>query len=573
MEKEVIIIGAVALGPKVACRIKRLCPETKVTLIDKDDYISYGGCGIPYYLSGEVSELSGLYSTSAHVPRDKAYFENVKDVEVRIKTEVVSIDRKKKTVRVRNLLNEQEETLKFDKLVLATGAKPVILPIPGSDLPGVTVVSNLHHAKEIKDMISKGEVENAVVVGGGAIGIEIAEALSDLWGIETTLVEMMDQLLPTAVGKDIALPIKNHVEEHDVKVLLSERVIKIIGDQESGVEAVETSNSKIPCSLVVFAAGVRPDTKLARDAGLAIGNSGGILVDDCLRTSDPDIYAGGDCIETRHLVSGQNTHLPLGSLANRQGRVIGTNLSGKTCSQFKGGVGTFCIKIFDLSIAKTGLTVKQAEAAGFDAVYSVVTQPDRAHFYPTQELMFMKLIADRKTRRVLGAEAFGPNGDAVKARIDAIAPLLQYKADLSEISNLEIAYAPPFASAMDIVNNAANSLDNIIDGSHEPIDVIDFLSDFKNTKAKVLDVRSHVQAGPFVEKYGDKWLNVDQGELVNRLDEIPKDEPLYLICGSGPRSYEAQLILRARGINKNTKNVQGGIGMLLQSDYEFAPKG
>lgn len=571
MGKEVVVIGAVAIGPKAACRIKRIAPDTRVTLIDKDSHISYGGCGIPYYIGGDVAELDALYSTSAHVPRDSSYFENVKGVNVKIRTEALSIDKKNKTVKIRDLDNKKEEDIKYDKLVIATGATPVIPPLPGVNLPGVTAIATMHHAKTIKDMVSKGQVENAVVIGGGAIGLEIAEALTDLWGIDTTLVEMMDQLLPTVVGRDMALPIKNHMEEKGVKILLSEKVTKIIGDEENGVKGVETSNSTISCNLVIFAAGVRPNSRLAHDAGLAIGSLGGILVDENLRTSDPDIYAGGDCIEIRNTVNGQNIHLPLGSLANRQGRVIGTNIAGKGCSRFKGGVGTFCIKVFELGLAKTGLTVKQARASGFDVIYSVVVQPDRAHFYPTQELMYMKLIADRKTRRILGAEAFGPQGDAVKARIDAIASLLQYGADIDAISNLEVAYAPPFASAMDIINNAANSLDNIIEGIHDPIDAIDFISDFKNSNTRVLDVRSPVQAGPFVEKYGNRWINIDQNILASRLNEIPKDEKLYLICGSGPRSYEAQLLLRSKGINKNTKNIQGGVGMIKQTDYDFAP--
>ena len=262
---------------------------------------------------------------------------------------------------------------------------------------------------------------------------------------------------------------------------------------------------------------------------------------------------------------------PWGSLANKQGRVIGTNLAGGY-ARFSGTVGTYCLKVFDLGVARAGLTVEQAEAAGFDPVHTVVVQPDRAHFYPSQRLMYMKLIADRKTKKVLGIQAVGPQGDAVKARVDAVAALLNHDVGLDAVSNLEGAYAPPYGSAMDIVNNAANSLENIIDGFQHPIDVIDFIRKFKEEKIRVLDVRSPVQASPFVEKYGDQWMNIDQDVLRTRLDEVPTDEPLMLICGSGPRSYEAQLVLREKGI-KNTKNVQGGIGMILFSDAEFAPEG
>jgi len=236
-------------------------------------------------------------------------------------------------------------------------------------------------------------------------------------------------------------------------------------------------------------------------------------------------------------------------------------------------VGTFCLKLFDLGIARAGLTVTQAKAAGYDPAYTVVVQADRAHFYPGMQLMIIKLIADRKTKKILGIEALGPQGDAVKSRVDSVAVLLHNEITLSEITTLEVGYAPPFAAAMDIVNNAGNSLENIIDGYQIPVDVIDFLKSFNQGQARVLDVRSPVQAGAFVEKYGSRWINIDQDELRSRLAEIPTDEPLFLVCGSGPRSYEAQFILRAEGINADTQNIQGGIGMILCSDPGFAPEG
>ena len=572
MSNRVIVVGAVALGPKVACRIKRIDPTAQVTMIDKDNLISYGGCGIPYYIGGDVAELEGLRSTSAHVVRDETYFQGVKGVTVKTRTEALAIDRKARTVRVRHLPDGAEEDLAYDKLVLGTGALPVVPPLPGIDLPGVSVVATLHDAQAIKDKISKGQVENAVVIGAGAIGLEMAEALTDLWGIETTLIEMMDQLLPTAFGEDMALVMKNHMADKGVRVLLSERVQRILGDTQNGVTAVETDRQTIPCEMVIMAVGVRPNAALARDAGLALGTFGGILVDRRMRTSDPNIYAGGDCVEIPHLVSGQNLPMALGSLANRQGRIIGTNICGGW-EQFRGTVGTFCLKLFDLGIARAGLTVSQARAAGYDPAYTVVVQADRAHFYPEMKLMILKLIADRKTRKILGIEALGPQGDAVKSRVDSVAVLLSKGATLGDITSLEVGYAPPYASSMDIVNNAGNSLENIIDGYQLPVDVIDFLARFSRSHARVLDVRSPVQAGPFVEKYGDRWINIDQGELRTRLAEIPTDEPLFLVCGSGPRSYEAQLVLRAAGITADTLNIQGGIGMILCSEPGFAPEG
>jgi NADPH-dependent 2,4-dienoyl-CoA reductase/sulfur reductase-like enzyme/rhodanese-related sulfurtransferase len=572
MGQKVVIIGGVALGPKVACRVKRLAPAAEVVVVDKDEHISYGGCGIPYYVGGDVADIEGLQSTSAHVLRDSRFFAEAKGVEMRICTEAVAIDRENQVVKLRDLKSGAESELPYDQLVLATGATPIVPPLPGRDLPGVSVVANLTHAEKIKDAIAKGQVGSAVVIGAGAIGIEMAEALTDLWGVETSLVEMQSQVLPVAVGPDMAHVMAVHLKEKDVDLRLNTMVTKILGDAESGVTGVETSDGEIPCELVILAVGVRPNSRLAEAAGLQIGPTGGIRVDEHLRTSDPKIYAGGDCVEMTHLISGNPTHLPLGSIANRHGRVIGTNVAGGAAT-FTGVVANFCIKIFDLALFTAGLTQAQAEAAGFDPVSTVVAQADRAHFYPSQDMMVMKLIACRKTGRILGVESFGPDGDAVKARVDAIAALLPHKPKVAEISNLEVAYAPPFAAAMDIVNSAANALDNTIAGHHKPIDVGTFLELFKNEGAKVLDVRSAVQAGPFVAKYGDRWQNIPQEDLACRITEVGANgETLYLICGSGPRSYEAQLLLRQKGIT-DTRNIEGGVKMLKSTDPEFTPEG
>lgn len=561
MPERIIIIGAVALGPKVACRLKRLNHEAEITLIDKDTLISYGGCGIPYYIGGDIADLEGLYSTFAHAIRDKEFFRTDKGVKALTGVEALSINRKEKKLLVRHLNDKIEEELEYDKLVIATGATPVKPPFPGVDLSGVHVISNLHHALAIKTSIADGKVGHAVVIGAGAIGIEMAEALTDLWGVETTLIEMADHVLPAALGKNISAVVEKELRENDINVLLSQRVVRINGDKDNRVTSVETTETTISCDMVVLAAGVRPNSEIAKDAGLAIGRYGGILVDPCMQTTDPDIYAGGDCVEVKNIINGQSMLMPLGSLANRQGRIIATNINGG-CEHFKGAVGSFCIKVFGLGVAKAGLTFEQAKSAGFDPIYSMVAQSDRAHFYPDSDFMYIKLIADRNSRKILGIEAAGPQGDAVKARVDAVAPLFQYGATISDICSLEVAYAPPFASAMDIINNAANCLDNTVKGSHVSVDVQDFLEEFRQEKTRVLDIRSKIQAEPFVKKYGERWINIPQDEFRARVQEVPTDEPLCLLCGSGPRSYEIQVILAAHGIT-NTRNIQGGYAMIL----------
>ncbi|SLM30847.1 Nox1 [Desulfamplus magnetovallimortis] len=565
MPEKVLIIGAVALGPKVACRLRRINPEIDITVIDRDSLISYGGCGIPYYVGGDVAEIEGLYSTIAHAKRDVEFFRKVKGFNVLTRVEAIAIRRADKKVVVRRLDDDTEDEISYDKLVLATGATPMRPPFPGADLPQVHVVSNLHHASAVKSAISRGEVENAVVIGAGAIGIEMAEALTDLWGINTTIVEMADQVLPQALSRDMARIVEKKLVDSGVNLLLSERVMAINGDKENGVESVETANTKLPCDMVILAAGVRPNSELALEAGLATGRNRGILVNKRMQTTDPDIYAGGDCAEFTNLVNGQDCVMPLGSLANRQGRIIATNINGGN-EQFPGSVGSFCIKVFDMGVAKAGLTVAQAEAAGFDPVCATVAQSDRAHFFPDADFMFMKLIADRKTRKILGVEAAGPQGDAVKSRVDAVAPLLQFGVDVSFICNLEVSYSPPYASAMDVVNNAGNALDNTLDNSLKSADTFDFVEKMKQGIVTVLDVRSSIQAEPFVEKFKDKWINIPQDELRNRYEElngkISASEPLYIICGTGPRSYESQVFLASKGI-KNTLNVSGGYGMVL----------
>ncbi|MGL1930998.1 MAG: FAD-dependent oxidoreductase [Desulfotalea sp.] len=570
MAKRVLIIGAVALGPKVACRLRRMDPDAEITVLDRDRLISYGGCGIPYYIGGDVADIEGLQSTQAHTIRDSKFFEDVKGVTIRTEVEALEILRKEKQVRVRDNKTNKEELLEYDKLVFATGASPIRPPFPGADLENVCIVSNLHHAEAIKKRIAAGKVGKAVVIGAGAIGIEMAEALTDLWGVETTIIEMAENVLPAALGVNIATVVQRHLEESNIEVMVSERVNAITKADDSEKLTVQTNSKDIECDLVILSAGIRPNTQLAADAGLALGQFGGLLVDRRMRTNDPNIYAGGDCVEIRNLISGNNSMMPLGSLANRQGRVIANNIHG-TSSHFKGTVGTFCIKVFELGIAKSGLTMKQAKAAGFDPIVSIISQADRAHFYPNSQVMYMVLIADRKTRRVLGIEAAGKSGDAVKARVDAVASLLANSSGgvgIESISDLEAGYAPPFASAMDIVNNAGNVLENILDGYNKTCDAVTFLKEMKNPNVRVLDIRGAKQAEVAQKKFGDRWIHIPQDELRKRYKEVPKDDITFVVCDTGTRSYEAQVLLKSHGYS-NYRNIQGGISLVMVLDPNF----
>ncbi|MFZ2447984.1 MAG: FAD-dependent oxidoreductase [Syntrophobacteraceae bacterium] len=563
--KRVVIIGAVALGPKAACRLKRLDPAAEVVMIDQDEYISYGGCGIPYFVSGEVSDLRELMSTSFHMERTPQFFEAAKGVSVRVRTRAAAIDRENRRVLVRDLDSGAEEYIPYDNLVIATGSSPNRLPIPGIDLPGVISISDLHSAKAVRDAMSRGEVDRAVIIGAGAIGCEMAEALSDLWGIETHLVEVEDEVLPGILDRSLARIVRTHMEEKGVRLHLGRRV-REIGKKESGGIEVVTGEERIDADMVITAVGVRPNSRLAAEAGLLVSPRGAVVVNRRLQTSDPAIYAGGDCIEIAHLITGKAVHFPQGSLANRQGRVIGTNLAGGS-AHFDGTVGSFSIKIFELAVASTGITPQAAQREGFEAEAAFVVQADRAHFYPTQDLMYLQITVDRKTRRVLGAQAVGRGGDAVVGRINSIAAILPFKPTVEDLSNLEIAYSPPFASALDIVNAAGNTAENILDGLNKPIAPGEFEQCFlleETREAVCLDVRGPANAAPFVERFGERWINIPQETLKDRMDEVPRDRRLMIVCNSGVRSYEALRQLDAAGLT-GAVNVQGGVAVLKQS--------
>jgi NADPH-dependent 2,4-dienoyl-CoA reductase/sulfur reductase-like enzyme/rhodanese-related sulfurtransferase len=572
MGKKVVVIGAVALGPKAACRLRRLDPEAEIVMIDRDSYISYGGCGIPYYVSGEVQDLTGLRETTFHVTRDPEFFKNYKYLDVRARTEALRLDRRAKVVRVKSLDSGEEYDLPYDVCILATGSRPFVPPVPGADLPGVYPMANLHHAEAVKEAVAKGKVERAVIIGGGAIGLEMAEAMADLWGVETTIVELQKGLLPQALGPELSAMAVQELEKNGVRVLTGEQVTAIEGGPDGVTGVVTAGAGRIACDLVIMAVGARPNVDLAREAGLAIGRFGGIVVDARMCTSDPNIFAGGDCVEVRNLVSGGSAFLPLGSLANRQGRVIGTNAAGGH-EEFPGVVGTFCLKIFELGLARAGLTETQAAAAGFTPVSSLVAMADRAHFYPTQQLMYVKLIADASSRRLLGIEAGGRNGDAVKARVDAVVHMLASGGSLDEVSTLEVGYAPPFASAMDIVNAAGNALANILDGLDEPLPMDEFLRLFKEGKLTVLDIRAPSSAEAYQKKWGDRWLNIPQELLPESLDKVPDDRPLAVFCNSGMRAYECLRFLKSKG-RENLVNPKGGHAFLQLLDPEFnTPEG
>jgi NADPH-dependent 2,4-dienoyl-CoA reductase/sulfur reductase-like enzyme/rhodanese-related sulfurtransferase len=565
MSYKVLVIGGVALGPKAASRCKRLMPEADITLIDENNYISYGGCGLPYYISGEINNLDDLRATPYHTIRDPQFFADMKGVKVKNQTRALAIDRAAKTVLVKNLVTGQQENLPYDKLVLATGAKPRMPPVPGHDLQGVHSVTRMEAAGIIRQACQEGKVEKAVIVGAGFIGLEVAVALADMWGVECSVVEMMPQMLPGVLSANFGKMAEHDFAQHKVALYADEKVLRLEGS-EGHVCKVITDKRELDAQLVIFAAGFLPNGQLAKDAGLEVAPFGAVVVNEHMQSSDPDIYAGGDCCAIPNLITGKVGYLPLGSLANRQGRIIGTNLAGGD-STFAGYVGTWAVKLFDMSFCGVGLTIERARKEGYDAVSVAVEQLDRAHFYPEKNMMSLELVVEKGTRRVLGMQGACTAGDALKARIDAVAGVLQYsKPTLDDIANLEVAYAPPFASAMDIVNAVANAADNVLAGRFNTATASEFMELWKNraeNKLFFIDARPKAGSKALAEQYPDAWHGISMEEIITGAVEIPEHVDVALICNTGLRSYEAELVLQRKG--HTVINSMGGMQAVMKT--------
>ena len=573
MSKKIVIVGGVAAGPKAACRVKRLMQDAEVTIIDQDTLFSYGGCGIPYYVSGDVSDEAELRSTSFHMVRNEDFFKDAKGVVVKSGTRATAIDRQAKTVKVQNVASGEEQDIPYDTLMIATGSRPFVLPIPGADLDGVFTISDLHKAIEIKDRIAKGKVGKAVVIGGGAIGLEMAEAFKDLWGVETSIVEFMPQVLPRIVDFPMASMLTKHMRDNDVDIFLGEGATEILGENGK-VTGLRTANRTIEADIVIMAAGVRPRSEIAVDAGLQTSPMGAIVVNERMQTSDPSIYAAGDCVEVMHLVSGKKFYAPLGSLANKEGRVVGDNMAGIP-STFKGAIGSFIMKAFDVCIGATGLSLEVALAEGFDADVALTAPSDRAHFFPTEAIVCFQMVFDRRTRKVLGLQGFGPMGDGISARIDAAAAYISMGATIDDFGTLEMAYAPPFSAAIDSINAIAYVADNLCDGRLHKTSLESFLGwmdDFSTEPDwMALDIRHPIEAGPFVEKFGaEKWCAIPYNEIRARFKELPQDKKFIILCDAGTRSFEIQSFLNSVNIH-NTLVLSGGFNMLRRMGVDWYP--
>ncbi|MFZ5647834.1 MAG: FAD-dependent oxidoreductase [Bacillota bacterium] len=550
-QPRIVIIGGVAAGPKVAARARRVAPNADITIIEKDSYISYAGCGMPFYLAGSVREFGQLFTTSYGVTRDEKYFEREKGVKVLTGNEAVDIDREKKEVLVKNLSTGEISRLPYDKLVIATGSTPFVPPLEGVNLNGVFRLNHPEDAKKIKEQIDN--VSEAVVIGAGLIGMEAADSLREK-KIFVTVVELKDQILPGLLDKDMADVLKLRLEEQGMEFRLGEKVLKIEGE-DGNVSGVVTENETLGAEMVIVAVGVRPNVELAKKCGLNLGQTGAIEVNQYLQTSDPDIYAVGDCVENFHLVSGKKVYIPLASTANRQGRVAGDNVVGGR-SVFKGVLGTALLRVLNWNAGKTGLGQQQAEELGYKVTTVINSAHDRTHYHPSHGLVVMKMIVDRESGKILGAQGIGP-GDVSK-RIDVAATAIHFGSTVEDLAGVDLGYAPPFSTPIDLVHHTANIARNKMEGlaltvtAEELKAKLDSDEDFL-----VVDVRTAQQFAPkHIED--DRVMLVTLGDIRERIDEIPRDKEIVLLCAMGVRSYEALRILHGAGF-KDIKYMEGGL--------------
>ncbi|MFB3785964.1 MAG: FAD-dependent oxidoreductase [bacterium] len=543
--KRIVILGGVAAGTKSAAKARRQDPHAEITLYTGEEYISYAGCGQPYYIGGEVQERAQLLA------RTPGQFQQGQNITIHTRHRATRIDPQAQTVDILDLAANQTRTVPYDALVIATGAAPIVPSLPGTDLPGVHVIRAMPAVDEIRRRLDQGSVQRAVVVGGGYIGLKMVENLVNR-GVQVTVVEREKQLAPL-YDADVAAHILRVLEQKGVRVMLGVSLEAIQGSPDRGVSSVTVAGQTIPADLVILSVGVRPETRLAQESGIEIGPTGAIRVNESMQTNFPNIYAAGDCVEVTNLVTGKPAWIPLGSTANKQGRVAGENITGGN-AVFPGVTGTSIFRVFALNVAKTGLSEKEAQKEGFHYEAVVVPAEDKPHYMPGHKTVITKLIAERSTHRLLGAQVWGPgNVDKV---IDTLATALFFKATVEDLTQLDLAYAPPFAPAMGNVITAANVLLNKLTKQTEgilPLEVMEKLD--RQEDFIFLDVRDPQN---IVMVCCESCLNIPAGQLELRCAELPKDKEIITTCMIGLNAAAAYRTLKRNGF-QNVRYMDGGV--------------
>jgi NADPH-dependent 2,4-dienoyl-CoA reductase/sulfur reductase-like enzyme/rhodanese-related sulfurtransferase len=550
--QNIVVIGGVAAGLKAAAKARRCDPAAHITVIEKGDLISYGACGMPYYIAGDVKDIEDLMKTPVGILRSPGYFKNVKDIVVRPRTLATAIDRQSKTVTIKNLASGTEEQLIYDKLVIATGASAIKPPLPGVDLANIYQLWHPADAKAIRQGLEEKSFKNAVIIGAGLVGMEMAEALSN-WNIPITIVEMKDQVFPAFLDAEIAGIVSKYVQDKSLTLLTAEKVVRFTGS--NAVEAVETDKHTLPADLVILAMGARPNVELAKAAGLLLGSTGAIAVDEELRTSDPAIYAGGDCVENTNLLSGRKVFSPMGSTANKHGRIIGENLCGGH-AKFKGILNTVVVKIHNLNVGKTGLTEQEAKQLGYEYITAMVAGHDKPHYMPGAKPITVKLIADAATGKVLGLQAVG-EGEVAK-RVDVAATVLTFGGTINDLFDIDLSYAPPYNSPIDNIAVAANAVMNKLAGKLKGISSLEAKEKMTSAQTVFLDVRTPDECRQIRLADCKNIQYIPLGQLRSRLDELNKSDEIVAFCKISLRGYEAEGILESAGFD-NVKVMEGGI--------------
>jgi NADPH-dependent 2,4-dienoyl-CoA reductase/sulfur reductase-like enzyme/rhodanese-related sulfurtransferase len=539
---KLLIVGGVAGGASAAARLRRLDEFAEIIVFELGAQVSYANCGMPYYIGGVIRDRRALLvATPKSLTTDYG-------LDVRVGHEVVAIDRATKAVTVRTLDTGETYTESYDKLLLAPGAKPVVPPLPGLDLPGVFRLRNMADMDSIKAHVDSGAVHDAVIVGGGFIGLEMAENLK-LRGLNVTIAEMIDQVLPP-LDFEMAALVHRHLRQKNIRLALGDG-LRGIATAPDGRLAVTLASGRVAVAdMVLLSIGLKPENDLARAAGLELGPKGHIAVNDHLQTSDPDIYAVGDAIQVRDLVTGTFTAIPLAGPASRQGRIAADNMLGRTMT-YPGAQGSAIVRVFDLTIATTGLNAKQLQAHGLAFRSSITRNPDHPDYYPDAVTMSIKLLYSPETGKLLGAQAVG--GPGIDRTMNTLAVALRAGMTVFDLEQLDLVYSPQYGSAKDAVNIAGFVAGNWLRGDTELVswDVVKHLDPDKD---RVLDVRTAHELAVF---HIEGATHIPIQQLRRRLGELDKSKRWLTICKVGQRAYRAERILRQHGFH--AANITGGI--------------
>lgn len=538
---KVVIVGGVAGGATAAARIRRLDEQAEIIVFERSGYVSYANCGLPYYIGDVIADPEAL---TLQTP--ESFFSRFR-VNMKVHHEVIAIHPERKSVSVKNLKSGEEFEEHFDKLLLSPGAKPTQPRLPGIGLEQLFTLRTVEDTFRIKKYIQKHHPKSAVLAGGGFISLELAENLRKL-GMEVTIVQRPKQLM-NPFDSDIAAFIHAEVKKHGVKLALGHTVEGFV-EKDGGVDVLLKDEVPLHADMVVLAIGVTPDTHLAKEADLELGIKGSIVVNDHMQTSIPDIYAVGDAVQVKHFVTGQDAVISLAGPANKQGRIAADNICGGD-SQYTGSQGSSVIQAFDITAASTGINESNAKKAGIDTDKVILSPMSHADYYPGGKVMTMKIVFEKKTFRLLGAQIVGYEG--VDKRIDVLATAIRAGIKATELKDLDLAYAPPYSSAKDPVNMAGFMIDNLANGTLKQWHLADAAELPHDGSVTLLDTRT-------VEEYHcghiEDFINIPVDELRERLDEISKDKPVYVICQSGLRSYIACRILAGNGFD--CYNFSGG---------------